>query len=161
MKIPKRILVPTDLSDNSLEALRYAEDLADPVETEIVILHAIEHSPVASGIRNQARTDTMELETRKKLIQLLSRSKMIRRDLRIEILWQSAVMSILDITRRLQVDLIIMATHGRTGLRHTLLGSVSEEVVRYSPVPVLIVKLPSPEFTALCEEDIQSHLHLN
>ncbi|HEX9615618.1 MAG TPA: universal stress protein [Bacteroidota bacterium] len=157
MKIPKRILVPTDLSVSSLEALRYAEDLADPIDTEIVILHAIDQKNTSAA----AEGGRKELEIRKRLIQQLTKSKMIRRDLKIELTWTSAVGSILEAIKRLDVDLIVMATHGRTGLSHTLLGSVAEEVVRYSSVPVLIVKFHGQQSKALCEEDIQNHLHLN
>ena len=157
MKTPKRILVPTDLSVISLEALRYAEDLADPVDTEIVILHAIDQKDAGDASEGSRK----ELEIRKHLIRQLTESKMIRRDLKIALTRTSAIGSILETVKRLDVDLIVMATHGRTGLSHTLLGSVAEEVVRYSPVPVLIVKFQGQQSKTLCEEDIQSHLHLN
>jgi nucleotide-binding universal stress UspA family protein len=58
------------------------------------------------------------------------------------------------------IDLIVMATHGRTGLRHILMGSVAEKVVRISNIPVLTVK-PRPLREAILEnEDIESELHL-
>jgi nucleotide-binding universal stress UspA family protein len=49
---------------------------------------------------------------------------------------------ILDTAKKQQVDLIIMGTHGRTGLQHMLLGSVAEKVVRLAPCPVLVVRQP-------------------
>jgi len=55
-----------------------------------------------------------------------------------------------------------MSTHGRTGLRHILMGSVAEQVVRLAPVPVLTVKSDGPdEIVELKEEDIKINLHLN
>ena len=51
---------------------------------------------------------------------------------------------ILDTAKKRQVDLIIMGTHGRTGLVHVLLGSVAEKVVRLAPCPVLIARQPTP-----------------
>jgi nucleotide-binding universal stress UspA family protein len=161
MKNPKKIIVPTDLSLNSLEALRYAEELADPLETEIVILHAIEKKSMEPVQPGSAQTDTAELDIRKRLIHQLTKNRMIHRDLRIELTRHAPVVSILEAAKRLHADLIVMTTHGRTGLSHTLLGSVAEEVVRYSPVPVLIVKFPGSQSSTLCEEDIQNHLHLN
>ena len=53
---------------------------------------------------------------------------------------------IIEIARKHEVDLIVMGTHGRTGLAHALLGSVAEKVVRKAPCPVLTVKHPEHEF---------------
>ena len=51
---------------------------------------------------------------------------------------------ILDTAKARQVDLIILGTHGRTGLAHVLLGSVAEKVARLAPCPVLIARQPAP-----------------
>ena len=53
---------------------------------------------------------------------------------------------IIDYARKHQIDLIVMATHGRTGLAHALVGSVAEKVVRKAPCPVLTVKHPAMQF---------------
>ncbi|MEX1138197.1 MAG: universal stress protein [Bacteroidota bacterium] len=155
----KSILVPTDLSAFSLEALRYAQEIADPSSTEIILLHALNRNEEIRMARFQS--DPLELDARKKLIHLLTRQGMIRRDLRIMLASKSPLASILEAIERLKIELVVMTTHGRTGFSHALAGSLAEQVVRLSPIPVLVVKVPGQEPTRLCETDIQMNLHLN
>jgi len=159
MKHLKTILVPTDLSVSSLEALRYAQDLADPSSTEIILLHALNRNN--EGFSKRFQSDPAELDARKKLIHLLTREGMIRRDLRIMLGNRSPLTTILEAVVRLNVDLVVLTTRGRTGFSQALVGSIAEQVVRLSPVPVLVVKMPGQEPTRLCEADIQMHLSLN
>ncbi|MEX2115856.1 MAG: universal stress protein [Bacteroidota bacterium] len=159
MKHPKSILVPTDLSVSSLEALRYAQEIADPSSAEIILLHALNRSEKERTA--PFKSDPAELDARKKMIHLLTRQGMIRRDLRIMLGSRSPLVSILEAIDRLDVDLVVMTTHGRTGFNHALVGSVAEQVVRFSPVPVLVVKMPGQEPAKLCETEIQMHLSLN
>ncbi|HEX9614580.1 MAG TPA: universal stress protein [Bacteroidota bacterium] len=64
--------------------------------------------------------------------------------------------------RDARMDLIVMSTHGRTGLGHVLMGSVAEKVVRYAPWPVLTMKPEEfREVVALTEEDVAGSLHLH
>lgn len=58
------------------------------------------------------------------------------------------------------VDLVVMATHGRTGLQHMVMGSVAEKVVRFSGVPVLTVKPKPVRESILRKEDVETELHL-
>jgi nucleotide-binding universal stress UspA family protein len=159
MKHLKKILVPTDLTVSSLEALRYAQDLADSSSTEIILLHTLHRSEEGRTIRFQS--DPAELDARKRLIHLLTKESMIRRDLRIMLANRSPLRAILEAIEKLEVDLVVLTTHGRTGFNHALIGSIAEQVVRLSPVPVLVVKTPGQEPARLCENDIQMHLSLN
>ncbi len=159
MKQFKSILVPTDLSVFSLEALRYALDIADAAPTEVILLHALNRVEETRSAKFQS--DPVELEARKKLIHLLTRHGMIRRDLRIMLGTKTPLDSILEAIERLQVDLVVMTTRGRTGFNQALVGSLAEQVVRLSPVPILVVKAPGQEPLRLCETDIQMNLHLN
>jgi nucleotide-binding universal stress UspA family protein len=155
--IPARnILVPTDLTTGSLEALRSAMELKDPTSGEIILLHALHTGPLSSLGAAQK-----ELDARKRIIHLLTTQGMIRRDLRIILGTLSPLASILEAVHRFPVDLIVMATRGYTGLNHALAGSTAEEVVRFSPVPVLVVKIPGQEEARPCENEIQMNLHLN
>jgi len=72
----------------------------------------------------------------------------------------SAEAEILRFAEEEKIDLIVMATHGWTGLKHILMGSVTEKVVRRSPVPVLTVKPKSIGENLLTQEDIDINLHL-
>jgi nucleotide-binding universal stress UspA family protein len=159
MKPLKKILVPTDLTVASLEALRYAQDLADPFSTDIILLHTLHRDEERRVTRFQS--DPAELDARKKLIHLLTREGLIRRDLRIMLANRSPLTAVLEAIEKLSIDLVVMTTRGRTGFNHALVGSVAEQVVRLSPVPVLVVKIPGQEQARLCENDIQTHLSLN
>lgn len=68
---------------------------------------------------------------------------------------------ILRFAREKNIDLIVIATHGRTGLNHILMGSIAETIVRLSPVPVLTVKPSAVLERLISEEDIVHDLHLN
>jgi nucleotide-binding universal stress UspA family protein len=59
-----------------------------------------------------------------------------------------------------KIGLVVMATHGRTGLRHILMGSVAETVVRHSAVPVLTIKPSLLRESVIRNEDIENELHL-
>jgi nucleotide-binding universal stress UspA family protein len=67
---------------------------------------------------------------------------------------------ILAFTREEQIDVIVMATHGRTGFMHILMGSVAEQVVRRAEVPVLTVKPPSLRKEVMVESDVERDLHI-
>lgn len=154
MKPPKTILVPTDLSQDSLRALRYAQELADPTSTEIILLHALNNHGKPADVDR-------EIDARKKIVHLLTQGGLIRRDLRIVLGTLSPLASILEAAYRFPVDLIVMTTSGYTDLNHALAGSTAEEVVRFSPVPVLVLKTADQPAARPCETEIQTHLHLN
>lgn len=151
--------MPTDLSVFSLEALRYALEIADVASSEVILLHALNRTEENRSAKFQS--DPLELDARKKLIHLLTRHGMIRRDLRIMLGAKPPLASILEAIERFQIDLVVMTTQGRTGFSQALVGSLAEQVVRLSPVPILVVKSPGQEPARLCETDIQMNLHLN
>ncbi|HLE31585.1 MAG TPA: universal stress protein [Bacteroidota bacterium] len=157
MRIPRRIVVPTDLSEFSLEALRYAEEVARLFNGEILVLHVID-----PRVKTGAKADDAEFEARKAVVHLLMEHAIVPQSLRLEISRGSAVEEILKTVTQFQADLVIMSTHGRSGLRNVLMGSIAEHVVRLSPVPVLTVKPEGPdEIVELRKEDIKLNLHLN
>ncbi|MDF0674287.1 MAG: universal stress protein [Nitrospira sp.] len=139
---PKRMLVPVDFSDCSLDALEYGALAAQRSQASLTLVHVLE--PVSYGLdftlprvtkREQVRT-----ELTKRLSKLASAltSVGVRSDFVIS--GGLAADSILDAARSQLVDLIIMGTHGRRGLSHTLFGSVAESVLRRSSCPVLTVR---------------------
>lgn len=140
----KRILVPTDLSAESLQAIGYAIGLGKPHGSEIVILYVLEPvtflpagevmgpGPDLSLLMGeQRRWAKAELE---KLSARLTRNRIKHRTL---LGSGTAHKEIAAAAARLKVDLVVMTTHGRTGVSHLLLGSVAEKVVRGAPCPVL------------------------
>jgi len=144
----KKILVTTDLSQYSLEALQYAQSFGLLYASRIYLLYVEEHAHRGgeSGVALLAEFVARNADPDLRLTQVVRAGHAAE-----------------EITRFAQgenVDLIVMATHGRTGVKHALLGSVAEKVVRYSPVPVMTVKpLPVRE-GLLRDEDIESELHL-
>jgi len=131
----KRILVPVDLSEASDQALDFAINFAKPLDAEIVLLFVIEPLYHAGDLgllleeqTRLGRTELLKLERR------VGKSKV-----RCKTLVQRGIpyVNIVAAAKRIKADLILMATHGRTGLSHFLLGSVAERVVRSAECPVL------------------------
>lgn len=157
MRVPRKIVVPTDLSEFSLEALQYAEEVARLFNGEIVVLHIIDPKATAGSSVEEA-----EFEARKAIVHLLMERSIVPQSIRLEIRRGPTVQEILKTIIQSRADLVIMSTHGRTGLHHALMGSVAEHIVRHSPVPVLTMKPEGPDEVAeLREEDIMPNLHLN
>lgn len=160
----KTILVPIDLSEHSFEAVEYACSLISGNEAQIYLIHVIpiqqglsfpvvdQHSE--SALRDFEETSQAQIETfiRKKVTCSKNAVRVIRRG--------EAFREIIKFAKDEKIDLIVMATHGRTGLAHVLMGSVAEKVVRYSPVPVLTVKPQLIREALLKEHDIEEQLHI-
>lgn len=145
----KKILVTTDLSQYSLAALEYARSFGLLYASRIFLLFVDDHAHHKSGPQGVAA-----------LADFVSRN--VDPDIKIvqAVRTGHAAAEITRFSREENVDLIVMATHGRTGVKHALLGSVAEKVVRISAVPVLTVKpLPVRE-SILMDEDVESELHL-
>jgi universal stress protein A len=142
----KRILVPLDFSKESLRGLAYAREFAKAFGAELLLVSVIEPiyyatpgdmyvpSPnIAMLLDQQRRLATQQF---KRIgADLLKR----RQRFRVVVKTGSPAQVIADTARRGRADMIIMATHGRTGLTHMLMGSVAEKVVRSAPCPVLTV----------------------
>jgi nucleotide-binding universal stress UspA family protein len=145
----KKILVTTDLSQYSLEALEYAQSFGLLYASRIFLLYVEEHP--------HSRSDRDAVAA---LAEFVSRN--VDPDVRLNQVVRSGhpAAEIRKFSQEENVDLIVMATHGRTGVKHALLGSVAEKVVRLSAVPVMTVKpLPVRE-SILRDEDVENELHL-
>jgi nucleotide-binding universal stress UspA family protein len=143
----KRVLVPVDFSGDSLNALAYARALVKPFKAEVVLVHVIEPiyyaapadmymtSPnLASIIDEQQRMAAQQLKHIATALE--KKGHRVRTVLRTG----SPAQVIIDSARRTGADLIVMATHGRTGLAHVFMGSVAEKVVRTAACAVLTVR---------------------
>ncbi len=143
----RRILWPTDFSALAKTALPYAMDLAADAGGELVLLHVLT-PPVAYagpeipgalwGELQQKNRAAAKEELRRLATQVKGPG------LRTHTLLAEGVPfdQILRVAKRLRCDLIVIATHGRTGLAHVLMGSVAENVVRRAACPVLTVRPP-------------------
>jgi nucleotide-binding universal stress UspA family protein len=146
-----RILVPVDFSEFSSKALDYALAFADQFDARVVLLHVVEpavypesYMLVATAL-DDLNDDLLRL-AQQKLAELSK--KRIGSRVASESLVRTgrAYSEIVAAARELNADLIILATHGYTGLKHVLLGSTAERVVRHAPCPVLTVRDPEHEF---------------
>ena len=143
MKI-KRIVVPVDFSANSMRALDFAADLAKPFGAELVALFAVEPlvnmMPDYGGAQTSAVAELLEEQRRSGSAELARIEKRYRRrGIKLRTLMATGRSSevIADTAKRLNADLVVMATHGRTGVSRLLMGSVTQKVVRAAPCPVL------------------------
>ena len=143
----RKILVPTDFSEQFMISLNYAKELACNGNSELHIIHVVEHSvyPADLGI-TQASFIDLEMEMNKKSKEQLD---FIKQDLEregihpvIHISSGRASERIVEYAEEHEIDLICIATHGRSGLEHFLFGSTAEKVLRKAPCPVLAVRQP-------------------
>ena len=137
------ILHPTDFSPQAEHAFHLACSLARDHGSRVIVLHVVGLSPVAVGdaIIHPPPEDKWEaIAQHRRGIQ--SPYCNVPIDYRLE--EGDPVAEILRASRETKCDLIVMGTHGRTGLAHLLMGSVAEQVVRKAACPVLVVKTPFP-----------------
>jgi nucleotide-binding universal stress UspA family protein len=140
----QHVLVPTDFSVDADYALEYAMTLASKLQARLTLLHVIEPLVVGS-VETMPYTFIQDLED--KITQAMEpyRERVTAAGLACDytIVHGVPFQVIIETAHTAHIDLIIMGTHGRTGLRHVLLGSVAERVVRLAPCPVLVVRLPT------------------
>ena len=139
----KKILAPTDLSDLSAVGVRYALEMAREINAEVIVHHVIPVGEdwVPPRVESGAVRDFMTKET-------VALDKFLREkfsdcsnlaQVRQKVEFGGAYGNIVELAERESVDLIVMSTHGRTGLSHMLLGSVTENVIARAPCPVVAI----------------------
>jgi universal stress protein A len=140
----KTILCPIDFSEISANALEYAVFLASHHHAELLILHVVEqlhefeHYQVLV-LTPQELAEKMEEQAYEELNRL---TEQIKKAIKVETVVRQGkpFVEIIKEAREKDMDLIVMASHGRTGVSHMLMGSVAEKVVRKAHCPVLIVR---------------------
>ena len=136
----ERILVPIDFSPASLRALDDAVEFSLPYEAQLILLHVVERARFALP-------PAKEMEAAAAKLARIQR-RLTRRGIDCRTLVRSGVpyATIIDEVKKLKINLIVISTHGRSGLAEFLIGSVAERVVRGSPCPVLVIRtLPLPQ----------------
>ncbi len=143
----RKILCPVDFSDLSLNALQFGVELASAFQAELHLLHVFEGYDTISLNPELAMSPMPEWLPKLRLLcheklaalpnpELAARCPFIVRADR----EGPAIHEILDYAAHEKIDLIVLATHGRTGLKHLLMGSVAENVVRSAKCPVLTIR---------------------
>jgi universal stress protein A len=146
----KRILVPIDFSAMSKQAFQYALRFAEQFGGEIVLLHVVEPESVIAGappaidIFAQPEDDTIAAEAELKALAASSRDH--PNSVMSKVRTGHAPNEINKAAKELDIDLIVIATHGYTNCRHLCIGATAERVVRTAPCPVLVVREKEHEF---------------
>lgn len=147
----KKILVPVDFSECSEKALQYAVPFAQQFGAEIILLSVI-HYPIEfpEALTTEGQT------VREADAELRALAKDLGAGVPCETLVKIGApdVEILEAARASDADLVILSTHGRSGLAHALLGSTAERVVRYASCPVLVVREHEHEFIAGTEQNL-------
>ena len=147
----KRILVPTDFSETSAAALRYAIALGRRFAARIYLLNVSDYPNIADDEDPIGLFETMQNTAHDRLHLLLTEQEVRELQPAYGIRIGHPADEIVRYAHEHAVDLIVMGTHGREGVMRVVLGSVAETVVRRALCPVLTVHHPEPEFVAAYE----------
>lgn len=146
MSFTQSILVPTDFSEGSTHGMTKAAELAREVGARVTVCHVLDPSPLApvlDGAAGKHDDDAMEKAIHEALREVIDAHFADIADTKTAlILSPNAAQGICHYASKEDTDLIVLSTHGRTGLAHLLIGSVAEKVVRHAPCPVLTVRTP-------------------
>lgn len=151
MGMINRILVPIDFSDYSKNALRYAVQFAKQFNSSMYLIYVIE--PIiypADFSMGQVAIPSMDADIQSRAEEELKNlaKNFIDPSIKVETIIKTGkpFVEINETAKEKDIDLIIIATHGHTGVEHLLFGSTAEKVVRKAPCPVLTLREPIKGF---------------
>ena len=147
----QKILLPTDFSKYSAAATNYACELATKFDAELHLLHTLENHLVSTpnfglGLDLPKYVSESKAAAEKSLAGVLDPKWSAGRTVIHAVVEGSPKVEIIQYARKQNIDLIVIATHGRTGFPHVIMGSVAENVVRTAPCPVLTVRPEGHQF---------------
>ena len=149
----KKILFCTDFSENADWAFTYALSLAKNFKGKLLLLHVTPepiHPEQLSIYLPEEKLKELKVSQKKELDKNLKTHYLEKmkgfKNYQVIVKEGEAFYEVIQIAKKASIDLIVMGTHGRTGLDHILFGSTAEKVVRKSPCPVLTVRLPGKRF---------------
>src|SRR5471030_3050564 len=147
----QKILLPTDFSEYSVAATKYACELATKFDAELHILHTLETHLVSTpnfgmGLDLPKYVSESKAAAEKSITSVVDPEWSAGRTVVNAMVEGSPKVEIIKYAHKHNIDLIVIATHGRTGLAHVIMGSVAESVVRTAPCPVLTVRPEGHQF---------------
>ena len=155
--IVQHMLVPMDFSVTADRAMEYAIALAQQLQARLTLLHVLDMTPMTMDEMTVGVVATyleeQEIEAQHLLQASLERVQRAGLQGDSLLVQGTPTQTIVDTAGEQGVDLILMGTHGRTGLAHVFLGSVAEHVVRQGPCPVLVVRR-APDTSAPAEDTL-------
>jgi universal stress protein A len=144
----RNVLVPVDFSDNAEAAVERAADLAQKFGAKVHLLHVVEPASFVNDLRNVPFTlsdKQLEATATTELEALATRFI----DPEVQASWAvkrgKGYQEIVKAAKQLKADMIVISTHGYTGLKHTIMGGTAERVVRHAPCPVLVLRAEADE----------------
>ncbi|MBN2562427.1 MAG: universal stress protein [Phycisphaerae bacterium] len=149
----QRILFPFDFSELSLHGLRYARSFAEAYKAELHVLHVVDEASqywMAMGPNSVPAgpppDELLAISTRE--MEQFAQEHLADVNFKVvtDVHMGRPFMEIIRYAREKDIDLIVLGTHGRSGLKHALMGSVAERVVRKAPCPVLTIRHPEHDF---------------
>ena len=147
----KKILVPIDFSDYSKNALKYAVNIVETFKAEMFLIYVVEpviYPPDFSMGQIAIPSVNTEWDERaKEELKKLAESE-IPKEIKVQTIVKTGkpFIEIIDTATEKDIDLIVIATHGHSGMEHILFGSTAEKVVRKAPCPVLTLREPVKGF---------------
>jgi nucleotide-binding universal stress UspA family protein len=151
MELIKKILVPIDFSDYSKKALQYTVKFAEEMNAEISLVYVIEPvvypADLSMGQMVIPQSDVDFSHKSAEELETFAKSE-IGEKLKYKVMVKTGkpFIEIIDTAKEINADLIIISTHGHTGVEHLLFGSTAEKVVRKAPCPVLTIREPIKGF---------------
>ena len=141
----KRILVAVDFSPVSANALRHAASLARQLDASLDVFNALQLTDIEFLVNASAEHEQeviqSSLEKRKaELSKFVGQNAAGLKDVKESVLPGSPIELVNEVAKKNHADLIVIGTHGRTGLKHLLVGSVAESVLRQADVPVVCIR---------------------
>lgn len=146
----KNILCPIDYSVYSERALNYAIEFAEKYQAKLYLVHVLDIRLYDINDPDLYNVNIIDEETIRKLRERLLKS--VNEDTKGRISVEALVIQgvpfaeIIKASKEYKIDLIVLGTHGRTGISHAIMGSVAEKVVRKAPCPVLTIRHPEHDF---------------
>ncbi|MBO6939018.1 MAG: universal stress protein [Deltaproteobacteria bacterium] len=147
MELPKRILIATDLSDASLEAVGTGAALAKALDADVLLVTVLDPVPYVAAVDLEGGADTWAQfiddaeATLKTQLEKVRDERLDPSTTDVAVIRESgAAQAIADFAKDRGADLIVVGSHGRTGFKRLLLGSVAEKVVRLAACPVFVVR---------------------
>ena len=146
----KNILCPIDYSIYSEMALKYAIEFAEKYRAKLYLMHVLDIRVYDINDPDLYNVNIVDAETIAKLLERLLRC--VTEDTKGRIPVEAIIIQgvpfaeIIKASKEHKIDLIVIGTHGRTGISHAIMGSVAEKVVRKAPCPVLTIRHPEHDF---------------
>lgn len=147
----KTILFPTDFSQGARAAMDYALSLAKDYNARLILLYVMQDISIAewyipSAVSVADMIEDMEKSAWKEMEKWKAEAQARLKDVEKMVVRGVPFVEIIKTAKEKGVDLIVIGTHGRTGIDHMLFGSTAEKVVRKAPCPVLTVRVTGKEF---------------